>query len=403
VFTLYARRRHANTVAMPARTLVLGDVHLTRQTPADVTGDLVRLFDGAVGERVIVAGDFFDLATDAPRAQRARALADLLGTHAALRMTLARFLELGGQFDLLGGNHDSAIGDAALASQLGDILELSTPARSRLRTLPWFLRVGGAHIEHGHCYDPDNAPSHPLIDGERSLGVHFSAEFIHPTQAHRFLQANDATPLNLLLAAFRWYGPRAPYVIYRYFRAAFAALAKAGPFYRAHDEKRHGEERLARFAEDAGLPIEIANAVLAIRTPSTLESWSATFARLYMDRVLATLALGAGVPLIVRSSTRRAGAGALGVGAMLMALSWLHGHNRYRGTVLERLERAAQEIVLRTGAAVAVFGHTHCEALREGYANTGSFSWPGGAPGRPYLEISDDGGTRVERRYLEAR
>lgn len=65
--------------------------------------------------------------------------------------------------------------------------------------------LGEVHIEHGHSHDPDNAPAHPVVVGGRPLGVHFSAEFIHPTDTHRYLQANDGTPLNLFLAAFRWY------------------------------------------------------------------------------------------------------------------------------------------------------------------------------------------------------
>ncbi|KYF96099.1 hypothetical protein BE18_36750, partial [Sorangium cellulosum] len=40
-----------------------------------------------------------------------------------------------------------------------------------------------------------------------------------------------------------------------------------------------------------------------------------------------------------------------------------------------------------TGAKLVVFGHTHKEALGDGYANTGSFSFPRTAPGRPYVEI----------------
>ena len=53
-------------------------------------------------------------------------------------------------------------------------------------------------------------------------------EFIAPTGAHRYLEATDDTPLRLLLSAFKWYGPRAPYVIYRYFYAAIGAMLAAG-------------------------------------------------------------------------------------------------------------------------------------------------------------------------------
>ena len=45
-------------------------------------------------------------------------------------------------------------------------------------------------------------------------------------------------------------------------------------------------------------------------------------------------------------------------------------------------------------------GHAHREASDAGYANTGSFAFPRGAPGRPYLELSKGASTPIaERRY----
>jgi hypothetical protein len=385
------------------RTFVLGDVHLTRHTAPAVAADLARFFAGAAGQRVIVAGDFFDLATDAPHEERRRAVSDVLGAHPELRGALGRFLDGGGELTLLGGNHDAAMGDTAAGAELRELIGARSDAA--LSAAPWFLRDAGLHVEHGHFYDPDNAPAHPLVDGAVSLGVHFSSEFIHATQAHRFLQANDGTPLNLFLSSFRWYGWGAPRVVLRYFQAAFAALAKAGPFYRAASERGSGEERHARFAEAAGVPTAVVDAVLAAGAAPTLESWSATFARLYMDRVIATVAITGGAGALgigaLRGAPRVAawGAGSVVLGSMLMATSWLHAHDRYRGTVVERLASAAERIGT-TGAELVVFGHTHREACGDGYANTGSFAWPREAPGRPYLEIVREPRPRAVRHYL---
>ena len=56
-----------------------------------------------------------------------------------------------------------------------------------------------------------------------------------------------------------------------------------------------------------------------------------------------------------------------------------------------------------TGARLVVFGHTHREALEEGYANTGSFAFPGRSPGRPYLEIEGtDEHPRAVRKHWAA-
>jgi hypothetical protein len=50
-----------------------------------------------------------------------------------------------------------------------------------------------------------------------------------------------------------------------------------------------------------------------------------------------------------------------------------------------------------------VFGHTHREADSGRYANTGSFAFPRGAPGRPFLEIEGTGeAPRAVRRYWPA-
>ena len=78
-----------------------------------------------------------------------------------------------------------------------------------MRVSPWFFREGGLHVEHGHLYDPDNAPAHPLV-GAPSLGVHFVEEFIAKTGAFAYLNANDGTPLELFLCAFPGTGARAP-------------------------------------------------------------------------------------------------------------------------------------------------------------------------------------------------
>lgn len=271
-----------------------------------------------------------------------------------------------------------------------------------MRTSPWFFREGGLHLEHGHLYDPDNAPAHPLVNGASSLGVHFVEEFIAPTGAHRYLQANDDTPLRLLLAAFSWYGPRAPHVVYRYFYAAFAAMLKSGPRYRGGSEVALGNVAAARFAEELGIPPALIDDLLALGATPTLASLSRTFTRLYFDRVIATLAMASGLSA-AGFGARRAGATIFGLGALLMGVSWAEGHNRYAGTVAEQLASSAVRIGQTTGARLTIFGHTHREALAEGYANTGSFAFPREAPGRPYLELTGSPeAPKAVRRYWTA-
>jgi hypothetical protein len=385
---------------MTQRTLLFADVHLVTRTPPDVALDLARLVADHPGARLVVVGDLFDLASERSSLPLSRAVADVIGAHPPLRAALARHLDQGGELWLAAGNHDIEVGDPGFRAAFIAALGLSRDPGARLRTSPWFFREGALHIEHGHLYDPDNAPAHPLVAGEPSLGGHFVEHFIAPTGAHRYLNANDSTPLKLFLSSFTWYGPRAPYVIYRYFYTAISAMLRSGPRYAARGEIAVGRGRSARFAEELGVPIEMVNAVFELGATPTLESLAMTFTRVYFDRVIATLAMAGGLGA-VGLGRRGAGALSIGLGALLMGASWAKGHDRYTGTVSQRLARAASRVGQATGAELVVFGHTHREAHEGGYANTGSFAFPRGAPGRPFLEIEGDpAAPRAVRRYL---
>lgn len=372
----------------PPRMLALGDVHLTRSTPRAISDDLARLVEKHAGARIVIAGDLFDLSADLPKQPLDRAIDEVFTVHSEAKAALGRHIAHGGELWLVSGNHDAALGFDDFRSALEKALELSPEARLRLRTTPWFFREGHLHIEHGHRFDPDNAPTHPLVMGEASLGVHFVEQFIAPTGAFRYLNMNDETPLKLFLSAFSFYGPRAPYVIYRYFHAAIHAVVRSGPRFRRRSkmEEPLGEEEIARFTEALGVTPELARDLLELGARPTLESISQTFSRLYFDRVLSTLAMAGGLSAVALGH-KRSGKTVFSLGALAMASSWARGHNRYRGTTAEQLADGAQKIVDATRARLVIFGHTHREALGENYANTASFAFPRGAPGRPFLEI----------------
>ena len=180
---------------------------------------------------------------------------------------------------------------------------------------------------------------------------------------------------------------------------------RSGPLYRGFPERDRGEALHARYAEQVGVPPAMVDAILGMGAPSTLESWPATFARLYLDRVAATLLVTSGL-VTAASGPRKTGAALTTLGAMLMTTSWLSGHNRYRGNVVDHLTSAAHRIASDTDAELVVFGHTHRQCVAEPYANTGAFAFPeAGAPGRPYLTIEWNAGNRpraTERHLLPA-
>jgi len=225
------------------RTIILGDLHLVRGTPAKVIDDLLELILAHAGARLVFAGDLFDLSADHPGVNKARALSDAISQQPRVRRALAEHVDGGGALWTVGGNHDAAIGDPKHVDVLRSSLGLSAANGERVRSTPWFFREGGLHIEHGHLYDPDNATTHPLVTGVRSLGVHFVEEFIAPTGAFRYLNSNDGTPLELLLSAFKWYGVRGPFVVYKYFDAAFRAVLASGPFFKGGPEGFTGGAR----------------------------------------------------------------------------------------------------------------------------------------------------------------
>jgi len=383
------------------RCLVLGDLHLTRQTPASVAADAAGVVRAHPGARIIIAGDLLDLSVDAPKASREQAIKETFDALPDVRAALGQHVESGADLWLVGGNHDADIARIERHRTVCDALRLSAEARKKLRTTPWFFREGALHVEHGHYYDPDNAPAHPLGVGRRSLGVRFAEDFIAPTGAHRYLNANDKTPWKLLTSSFEWYGVRATHIIYRYFRTAFTALAYSGPFYDASAELRDGSERERAFAREVGVSEDVIDALRKLGATPRMESLPDTFHRLYLDRVAGFVALIAGLTRTVTGAPR-GGMAAAALGALSLAASWQRGYDRYGGSVGERLSWSAAQVAEATGAGLVVFGHTHLEDQAHRYANTGSFAFPGRAPGRPFLEIEGGLTPRAVRRHFSS-
>ena len=370
------------------RTIVVGDLHLAKGTPKVVSAALARLLDAHPASRLVVAGDLFDFSADHPQSS----VEDTLGAHASARVALARHLDRDGEIWLVGGNHDTEVSAPGFPERLARALGVRH--HFRIRTTPWFFRLAGVHIEHGHLFDADNAPAHPLVQGAPSLGVRFVRDFIAKTGAYAYLNRNDRKPLELLLSTLKLYGKRAPFVIYQYFHTAFSALAESGPMY-AQGEAQRGEALICGFARSTGMNEDEVRKLAALRATPTLESFRRTFARLYLDRVLATVSIAGGAAAFA-AGKRKTGAVAMGLGAIGLAVSWGISHDRYRGAVHESLRRGAADVRAASGCKSVVFGHTHRAMDEDGYANTGSFAFPEGKQ-RPFLEIE---GARLVRRHL---
>lgn len=373
---------------MRKRTIIVGDLHLTRETPKAVRADLVRLLSAHPGSRFVVAGDLFDLSADGTRKSFDEPLAAAVGAMPEVGRALAEHLDRDGEIWLVSGNHDAEVGEEDAVTRMADALGVRGAARARLSTSAWFMRDANVHIEHGHVFDPDNAPRHPLDPEATSLGVHFVEEFIQPTGAHAYLNANDGTPLKLFLSAFSRHGLRGPYIVYRYFHAAFSALARSGACHAHVGRPAADDPWVSAWAARRGIEPDCVRDLIAQGAEPTLASRRRTFMRLYLDRVFATVATASGAA-ICATGQLAAGGALSAAGALGLVTSWAIGHNRYRGRVSDALREGAKRVRDVSGAKLVVFGHTHRPDAGDGYANTASFAFAGGLPGRPYLVVDD--------------
>ena len=88
-------------------------------------------------------------------------VAQMLRAHGELALALREHLRGGAGVTLIAGNHDAAAATPEMRRRCFCSLELVDEAK--LEVSPWFVRRGRVHLEHGHLYDPDNAPAHPLV------------------------------------------------------------------------------------------------------------------------------------------------------------------------------------------------------------------------------------------------
>lgn len=376
--------------------VIVGDVHLSHGGAPETGRALSKLVRLHAGAEIVLNGDILNLSLDPPARDPVESIVTLFAQERELVQTLGDHVRAGGPLWLLPGNHDAAVATAEVRPALASVLGLAESAP--FRVLPWFFRRGGIHVEHGHAYDPDNAPTHPLCVPTVStepLGVALTRRFLAPNQAFDFAHATEITPVEALSRAVRVFGKRTPLLLARYFRESGNFCRQAGFRPELLEELRRGDERLEETAKETGVSSSAIRALLDDRPRPTHESFERAFFRLYFDRVVATATAvgGLGVGVAARSGT------ALGLAALALVYltEAVRGTNRYEGLPVKRLRQASEHVLRLTGAKVVVFGHTHVPDRTDGYVNPGSFTYraPGG---RPYAIATTD---RVEQRLLD--
>jgi len=376
--------------------VIVGDVHLSHGGAPETGRALAKLVRLHAGAEIVLNGDILNLSLDPPARDPVESVVTLFGQERELVQALGDHVRAGAPLWLLPGNHDAALATAEVRPALASVLGVTDGAPFRVS--PWFFRRGGIHVEHGHAYDPDNAPTHPLCVPTVStepLGVALTRRFLAPNQAFDFAHATEITPVEALSRAVRVFGKRTPLLLARYFRESGNFCRQAGFRPELLDELRRGDQRIEETAQETGVSRATIRALLDDRPRPTHESFERAFFRLYFDRVAATATAvgGLGVGVAARSGT------ALGLAALALVYltESVRGTNRYEGLPVKRLRQASERVLSVTGAKVVVFGHTHVPDKTDGYLNPGSFTYraPGG---RPYAVATTES---VERRLLD--
>jgi hypothetical protein len=381
----------------PSPFIVLSDVHLSHARSEALARDGASLIRARPGTEIVFAGDSFSLSSDRGDRDPLESTTSLLRAHPELLGAMRAHLAAGGRLSWLAGNHDQALVLPRAREALLAALELQDGAPLLIE--PWFLRRGDVHVEHGHLWDPDNAPAHPLSPWSgltEPLGIALTRSFVARYELWQFAHAHETTLAGGMRRAFALYGARAPLLILRYFLRSSALVAESLFDRGLSAERRHGSEGLVEQAARTGVSEESLAALVAAAPEPTHTRFRSVFLRLYYDRVFAALGLGAGVVGSALTLTPLPLAVALGSGAYL---GWnvRHTGSRYQNLPIRRLRDGAAAVRKLTGARLVVFGHTHVPELAPGYANPGSFGYPTPGRGRPYLSIDAQGTAELAR------
>lgn len=380
--------------------IVASDVHLTRGGSERSAGRLAKLIEQHPGHEVVLAGDIFNLSLDAPSRDPSESVASIVAEYPTLRDAIKHHLDGGHALTLISGNHDAGVVTRGTRERLLEVT--GAAAQARLQIEPWFIRRGDVHVEHGHVYDPDNAPAHPLAvwsPETEPLGIALTRRFLAPHDAFHFAHAHHTTPLQGLTDAFKTFRGRAPMMIVHYFATSSRLAAEAAVPERMGAEKARGESAIEDFAARSGVAAEVVRALYRALPRPTHEDFEQTFFRLYFDRVLATLGVAGGA---TRALLGGLGGGVLGgavaiSGALYLYRSVKSGVDRYSSLPVKRLFEGAELVRRVTGVKLVIFGHTHCEDEAEGYKNSASFSYTQRS-GSPYLLVDARG--HAERREI---
>ncbi|MCB0364831.1 MAG: metallophosphoesterase [Bdellovibrionaceae bacterium] len=348
---------------------IFGDLHLIPGKPEDPR--LARFFAELElrqrrNERLhlVFNGDTFDFAMATQNgfcsngSHAVAALDQIEAQFPQFFTALGQVLESKGKVVFISGNHDLELGIPDVQRRIRCLIESQTsrPVENHQVVFSsWFYHPDPSlYIEHGHQYDAENSVRHPLAltaknGGKQAYPVgtvltwYFAAHFqdlelILNTNRHFWSQAKQ-----ILIR----YKLKAPYAYWLFAKGALSCLGqmvKASIF-----PLKEMDSLEAAFARWSGVdPNWIGRIRDLMKKPTHLSPANA--AKRVYDLLLTTKDL--------------------------------------RGDLLiNDLKRAADRVREITGAQLVVFSHLHTTCEGEGYANTGSFSYPRANNQASFLEV----------------
>ncbi|MFV8756482.1 hypothetical protein ACNOYE_38545 [Nannocystaceae bacterium ST9] len=359
--------------------------------------------------QLVVNGDFIDfwnieigeVGTD-PEQLAVERLHRVLDEYPGVEDALISFLDAGHSIVFVAGNHDAEFLYPAVCRAMAERLEggrgerpgggeltatgvtsLDQVAAGTVRFVPWFVRDGGAWIEHGHLFDSacsTHAQLSPTRGGRlvKSVAEVATRRFTNLMPEIDYDAADRFSTLDYLRWAIArgWrFMLRVVFLYLRMTGTMLALWARSGRVDSA-GKARH-EERLAKVAKNAGLQMSALTALQQMAPPPSSASVGGVLSVTALDFLLALLGPLLLVPLAMWAF---GGSPLLGVpiGLALGVLAVLRVKRRRspRNVARDMLE-VASSVGEVTGTRIVLMGHSHHGSVeRRGtviYGNSGSW------------------------------
>ena len=407
--------------------LLISDLHLGSHLKARTRGEFVHLaarLDSILPQfldhyvrlgtwQLVINGDFIDfwnveIGDDQqdPIALAVERLHAVLDAHPGVEDALIRFLDAGNSIVFVAGNHDAEFlypeVCRAFAGRLEGALDegedpeaperritatgvatLDEVGARTVRFVPWFVREGGAWIEHGHLFDPACSTHAQLSPTRRGRLVKSVAEVATRRFTNRMPEmAYDSADHFTTMDYLRWAVARGwrfmLRVVFLYLRMVGGMLNlwfRSGRVDKAGLDAHHA--RLEKLAANAGLQMSALKALENMAPPPSSASVGGVLSVTALDLALAVAVPVIAVPLIFwAAGWSLFGGAALGLVLGVLGALQVKRRRSPRNVAKDMLEVAAS-VGEVTGTRVVLMGHSHHGSLeRRGpviYGNSGSW------------------------------